>query len=221
MDGMSDLDKDYSDEVYGDTDPNNPPDGEANQGASAGDGLPGVPVDGYPGWRAGVPGASNLLGLVRTSDLVARPGDDPPARLQLGTGGGDPRLILASDPRTSTPTLASDGREGYPMPKAYMPDGHGGVQLRPDFAAAHPNGPLDFGGMAKEIDWSGVYKGLRDILGGVANSEIHDWVGEKLGLPPWIDVPRLGPEAWKAQDEANKNPGKPAPGVDRVTNGLP
>jgi hypothetical protein len=47
-----------------------------------------------------------------------------------------------------------------------MPDGHGGVQLKPDFAATHPKGPLDFGGMSKEIDWPGVGLDLGSIAAG-------------------------------------------------------
>lgn len=142
-------------------------------------------VDGYPGLRAGVfgPGGGSL-GMTRASDLVARSGNDPPATLRFGmdwapSGQGDPTMMLASNPRASAPTVASDGREAYPMPKAYAPDGHGGVQLRPDFAAAHPRVPFDFGGMAKEIDWGGFMK----ELGGLANSEIHDWLEDRPGLP--------------------------------------
>jgi hypothetical protein len=108
MDAMSD---DYADEFYGDTDLNN---------------LPGYPVDGASGWRAGAFGSGGgLLGLIRVSN---------PAR----------------------------GRDDS-MPPAYMPDGHGGVKLRPGFAATHPKGPFDFGGMSKEIDWPGVALDLGSI----------------------------------------------------------
>lgn len=207
---------DFGYDPYGDTDPNNVPDGGAGQDTSAGDGLPGVPLDGHPGLRAGVFGTGKgLLGMARVPDLLARRGDDQP----FG-GVGDPRLMLASDPRSSSPTLASDGRQTYPMPKAYVPDGHGGVRLRPDFAAAHP-GASDFGGMWREINGPGALKGLMDILGGVANSKIDDWVEDLLGIPSWLDLPKLGAETWKAQDEANKDPGHRPQGADRVTNGLP
>lgn len=100
---MSD-DYDY----YGDTDPNNMPgddDGGGQDAApspapqpaptSALDGLPGVPVDGHPGLRAGVFGSGNgLLGIARVSDLVARPGDGAPATLQLAAD----RAPTISDP---------------------------------------------------------------------------------------------------------------------------
>jgi hypothetical protein len=53
---------------------------------SAGDGLPGYPVEGHPDWRSGVfRSGRGLLGMARTSDLVARPGDDA-------------RLMQVSDP---------------------------------------------------------------------------------------------------------------------------
>jgi hypothetical protein len=82
MDEMSD-----DDEVYGDTDPNTLPAVDDGQGASAGDGLPGYPVDGHPDWRAGVPRSGNgVLGMARVSDLVARPGQ------------GDARMTPVSDP---------------------------------------------------------------------------------------------------------------------------
>lgn len=218
---------DDEDDIYGDTDPNNIPDDDAaaDQNASAGDGMPGYPVGGSPGWRAGAFGSGNgLLGMARVSDLVARPGDTPAPMLQFGTdqasAGSDPRLMLAANPKSSAPTLASDGREAYPMPKAYIPDGHGGVQLRPDFAAAHP-GATDFGGMAKEIDWPRMGKALTDILNGVANAKIDDWVEDLVGIPSWADLPKLGTEVWKAQDEANKPGGERPRGADRATNGLP
>lgn len=51
---------------YGDTDPNNVADGGADQDTSAGDGLPGYPVDGYPARRAGVFGSGDgLLGMTQ------------------------------------------------------------------------------------------------------------------------------------------------------------
>ena len=162
--------------------------------------------------------------MVRTSDLVARPGDAPAAGLQFGTdhalASGDPRLMLAANPKSSAPTLASDGHEAYPMPKAYIPDGHGGIQLRPDFAAAHP-GATDFGGMAGEIDLARMGKAVTDILNGVANGKIDDWAEDLLGIPSWTDLPKLGSETWKAQNEANKPGAAPPRGADRVTNGLP
>jgi hypothetical protein len=123
MDEMSD---DYAGEFYGDTDTNNLPDGAAAQGASAGDGLPGYPVDGQSSWRAGA----------------------------FGSGAGLLGLIKVSDPA---------GGQGDAMPPAYMPDGRGGVKLRPGFAAKHPKGPFDFGGMSKEIDWPGVALDLGSI----------------------------------------------------------
>ena len=107
------------------------------------------------------------------------------------------------------------------MPGAYMPDGHGGVRLRPEFAATHPKGPLDFGGMAHDIDWAGVIKDLTDIVGDGANDKIDDWIEDKLGIPSWLGIAKMTPEVWKTQDEANKNPGKPPRGADRVTNGVP
>jgi murein DD-endopeptidase MepM/ murein hydrolase activator NlpD len=55
--------------------------------ASAGDGLPGVPVDGLPGWRAGAFGrADNLLGLVRVADLAG--GDAAAPASPAGPGIG-------------------------------------------------------------------------------------------------------------------------------------
>ena len=77
-------DDDLSDEVHGDTDPSNLSDDDSgDQGApatgqtSAGDGLPGYPAGGDPGWRAGVFGSGDgLLGMAKVSDLVARPGDE-------------------------------------------------------------------------------------------------------------------------------------------------
>jgi hypothetical protein len=152
MDGMSD---DYSDEVYGDTDPNNLPQDAAGQGAIAGDGLPGVPVDGYPGVRAGAFGSGNgLLGLIKVSN---------PAPV-----GGE----------------AS-------MPAAYTPDGHGGVQLKPGFAASHPKGPFDWGGMAKEIDWPGVALDLGSIAAGSL-----PLVGGKAA-DVLKAMPGMGVDAWR------------------------
>jgi hypothetical protein len=129
--------------------------------------------------------------------------------------------MMASDPRSSSRTAAYAGGEAYPMPAAYMPDGHSGVQLKPDFAAAHPKGPWDMGGMAGEIDWNGVDRDLTDIGGGVVNAKINDWTEDKLGIPSWVDVLKSAPEVWKKQDEANKDSGRPPRGADRVTNGVP
>lgn len=218
-------DDDFSYDPYGDTDANNVPDDGSGEDASAGDGLPGVPVEGHPGWRAGVFSAGrNLLGLVPTSRLVADSADGAPASLQFGTdqpfaGAGDPRLMLASNPGGLGPGRPSKD-DPYPMPPAYMPDGHGGVQLRPDFAATHPKGPFDFGAMAHNIHWGGVAKDLWDIATGVANSKIQDVVGDALDLPSWVDLPELGMKTWKMQNEANKPGAQPAKGADRTTNGL-
>ena len=108
----------YAGEFYGDTDANNLPDGGPGQDMSAGDGLPGYPVDGQPGWRAGAFGSGDgLLGMTRVSNLLARPGNGSAAMLQLGTnrapvgGDGDPSLMLASSLRSPGPILASDKRE--------------------------------------------------------------------------------------------------------------
>jgi hypothetical protein len=95
MDEMSD---DYDDEVYGDTDSRNLPDGAAGQTTSAGDGLAGYPMDGHPDWRAGVFGSGNgLLGMARASDLVARTSSEDHLPF---AGQGDPRLMRVSDPVT-------------------------------------------------------------------------------------------------------------------------
>lgn len=146
-------------------------------------------LDGYPEWRAGVAGSgSGLLWLAK------------------------------ANPRSSSPTLAFDsGGNADPLPSAYMPGPNGGVQLRPNFAAQHPNGPFDFGGMVKEIDWPGIVEGLLDIVGGGAQSHAED----ELGMPSWLDWLQSGKEAWDAQNEANKNPNSQPPGADRATNGLP
>lgn len=101
---------DYHD--YGDTDPNNIPDGEQNVAASVSgpgptppsDGLPGSQVDGHPAWRVGVfASRRNVLGLVPASNLAAR--DDIALETSLSgasramSGGlGDPRLMRVSDP---------------------------------------------------------------------------------------------------------------------------
>jgi hypothetical protein len=135
-------DDDYGYDVYGDTDPNNVPDGGFDQDTSAGDGLPGYPVDGQPGWRAGAFGSGRgLLGLIKVSN----------------PSGGDAA-----------------------MPRAYMPDGHGGVRLRPGFAASHPKGPFDWSGMSKEINWPGVALDLGKIGMGVGAS-----VAAGVGGPLW------------------------------------
>lgn len=176
---------DLSDEVYGDTDPNNLPDdgGDDDPGAvqaaspfpvesgptSAGDGQPGFPVDGYPGVRAGVFGSGNgLLGLIKVSNPAS--------------AGGD----------------AS-------MPSTYMPDGHGGVQLKPGFAATRPKGPFDWGGMSKEIDWPGVALDLGSIAagalplaGGTAMDVLKAMPG--MGIDTWRELhhdtqPRKGGNA--------------------------
>jgi hypothetical protein len=61
-------------DLYGDTDPNNVPDDGAEQDASAGDGLPGYPVDAYPGWRAGAFGSGDgLLGMTQVTDSSGAP----------------------------------------------------------------------------------------------------------------------------------------------------
>jgi hypothetical protein len=233
MDEMSD---DYDDEVYGDTDTNSLPDDDTGQGAPAGDGLPGYPINGRPDWRAGVSGSGNgLLGMARV--------DQTPVR------AGDPTVLLVSDSRSSSPTLASDGKQAYPMPGAYVPDGHGGVKLRPDFAAAHPKGPFDFGGMANEIHWPGVVQDLGKIGAGVAASIgagmaapfVRGLLGFGAAAPtetalgaagsgatpnPWITGSlfgwRLGRTLHK-QNKANPRNADPVipPGVDRVSNGLP
>jgi hypothetical protein len=228
MDEMNDD----GDEVYGETDPNNTADGEAGQDAPAGDGLAGVPVDELPGWRAGAFGSGRgLLGLARAWDLVARPEDGSSAMPPFGADqtpirAGDPRLLLAADPRSSSPTLASDGKQDYPMPRAYVPDGHGGVKLRPDIAAAHPKGPLDFRGMAQEIDWPATLVDLGRLIGySAAGAAAFDRMN-RAGADP---SPRqlgggllgIGADVWKAQQDANRDPRRPPQGADRVTNGLP
>jgi hypothetical protein len=93
MDEMSDG---YADDVYGDTDTNNLPVGQAGQDTNAGDGLPGYPVDGHPAWRAGMLGSGGgLLGMAQVSDPAAQPaGDDQAPFAEYG----DPRLMRASDP---------------------------------------------------------------------------------------------------------------------------
>lgn len=70
--------------------------GDAGPGMSAGDGLPGYPVEGHPDWRAGLFGpGGGILGMARVSDLAARPssGDQAPF-----AGQGDRRLMRVSDP---------------------------------------------------------------------------------------------------------------------------
>jgi hypothetical protein len=92
---MSDNNDDSYD-VYGDTDPNNVPDGGFGQDTSAGDGLPGYPVDGQPDWRAGMFGSGRgLLGMARVSDLAPQPSGDDQAPV---AGRSDPRLMRVSDP---------------------------------------------------------------------------------------------------------------------------
>jgi hypothetical protein len=228
MDGMSDDDE-ISYDPYGDTDPNNVPDGGFGQDTSAGDGPPGVPVEGMPGLRAGVFGAGNgLLGMARVEDLVARP--------------GDARLMLASDPRSSG--LGSWSKaDPYPMPSAYMSDGHGGVQLRPEFAATHPKGPTDFGAMAHNIDWGGTAWDLAKIAASAGASMASPFVPKFLGwgaapaeavgpagtgaLPnPWMTGGTL---AWRGgrtlykQHKANPRNADPVvkPVVDKASGGLP
>ncbi len=53
---------------HGDTDQNNIPDDQSTP-PSVGDGLPGYPLIGAPGWRAGVPGSNGgALGVVQLAD---------------------------------------------------------------------------------------------------------------------------------------------------------
>jgi hypothetical protein len=90
MDEMSD-----DDDLYGDTDANNVPDGDAGQDAAPGN-LPGYPVGGHPDWRAGVSGPGRgLLGMARASDLVAQRSREDQASF---AGQSDPRLMRVSDP---------------------------------------------------------------------------------------------------------------------------
>jgi hypothetical protein len=79
------------------------------------------------------------------------------------------------------------------MPPAYTPDSQGGVQLRPGFAATHPNGPFDFGGMAKEIDWPGVAldpgsiaAGALPLIGGTAVDLLKAMPG--MGIDAWREL---------------------------------
>jgi murein DD-endopeptidase MepM/ murein hydrolase activator NlpD len=68
---------------------------------SAGDGLPGAPVDGYPGLRAGAfAHADNLLGLIRTADLTG--GDDAADVSPAGVGPLGLRELTPS-PLTTCP----------------------------------------------------------------------------------------------------------------------
>lgn len=86
---MSD-DYDYGYDVYGDTDPNNVPNGGGGQDTTAGDGLPGFPVDGYPEWRAGVFGAGNgLLGMMPVADAGAPSASAPADGASPQAGGID------------------------------------------------------------------------------------------------------------------------------------
>ncbi len=90
---------------YGDTDPNNIPDDQSAPSSappSAGDGLPGYPLIGAPGWRAGVPGAPNVLGMVQVS-----PGDQDASAAPFA-GPGDPRLIQTADGGPMNPAGALD-----------------------------------------------------------------------------------------------------------------
>jgi hypothetical protein len=102
------------------------------------------------------------------------------------------------------------------MPPAYRSDGHGGVELQPGFAQTHPQGPFDFGGMAREIDWPGVAKDFAGLAGDVATSIL-------LPIPEWFDLLHTGKETWDAQKEANtKSDAPPSSGsTDRATNGVP
>lgn len=170
------------------SDLNHVPDRDAGEAV-----LPGYPVEGHPGWRAGAFGSGRgLLGLIKVSDPSAENGE------------------------------AS-------MPAAYMPDGHGGVQLRPGFAATHPKGPFDFAGMAKEIHWPGVALDLAKITAGVALGVAPSFLAPATAgaAPnPWFAGGSL---AWKGgrtlykQNEANRRNVDPVvrPGVDKASNGLP
>jgi murein DD-endopeptidase MepM/ murein hydrolase activator NlpD len=74
---------------------------DAAGAASAGDGLPGVPVEGYPGLRAGAfAHADNLLGLIRTADLTG--GDDSAEVSPTGVGPLGLRELTPS-PLTTCP----------------------------------------------------------------------------------------------------------------------
>lgn len=83
-----------SDDAYGDTDRDDRAQDQVGKDTAAGDGLPGVPVDGLPGWRAGVFGSNGgMLGMARVSELVARPQGGAAA---YGPGGLQPTRV--SDP---------------------------------------------------------------------------------------------------------------------------
>jgi hypothetical protein len=162
--------------------------GDALQASTAGNNGHGVPVPGYPRLRAGVPGGNGLLGLQRLGgDTVGAAGFDDSAIGRLVS----PYLMLAAN-RSSVGTPSGQaGGDPYPMPRAYMPDGKGGVQLTPGFAATHPKGPDDFSGMGKEIDWPGVALDLGSIaasslplIGGGAKDIVK-------AIPGW------GLETWK------------------------
>lgn len=71
------------------------------------------------------------------------------------------------------------------MPPAYAPDGRGGVRLRPGFAATHPKGPLDFGGMSKEVDWPGVALDLGSIAAGALPLVGGTAVDVLKAIPGW------------------------------------